>query len=402
MSTLLTVFLMTAGLLAPPDSLCPAEAFADIAPKYRPLAERMACHWYEVPTRGNTFEIITDGMKNYGLLQEDIRSARKTIRMEYYRFFDDSLYYVLRDSLAAKVRDGVDVRVIYDNLINSDIPRRFYKEMRHAGIDVRKFTPPSLPRRTLSHLDHRDHHKIAVFDGTVGYTGSMNLGNDNFFRWKDTHLRIEGPVTTALGGLFEETWTATGGAPDPSLAWSASDPAGKVLQLVSSHPVPWKRHKYYSIIDSYVHALDSTERYFYAKSPYFCPPKPVLKAICGAASRGKDVRLILPLNADLWFMDAANRSYFRRCIKSGVRIYLNTGAFDHSKVFVSDDYLSEIGTANLDNRSMVLNYEDNIYFYDTDTAVRLRDDFLEQLEHCREVTFDDIRHLLEVFQLRSM
>ena len=384
---------MTAGLLAPPDSLCPAEAFGDIAPKYRPLAERMALNWYEVPTRGNTFEIITSGMENYDRLMGDIHAARKTIRMEYYRFSDDSLCYVLRDSLDARARDGLSVRVVYDNLINYDVPRRFYREMQRSGVDVRRFTPPSRPLRTLSHIDHRDHHKIAVFDGAVGYTGGMNLGEDYFLRWQDTHLRLKGPVVTALWGLFEDVWVATGGQPEPVMTWADVDSAGKVLQLVSSHPFPQKRHQYYSLMDSYIHALDSTERYFYAKSPYFCPPRPVLKAIRGAAARGKDVRLILPLNSDVWFMNAANRSYFRRCIKSGVRIYLNTGVFDHSKVFVTDDYFSSIGTANLDNRSFLLNYEDNIYFYDPETAVLLRDRFVHQLEEeCAEVTLEDIRH----------
>jgi cardiolipin synthase len=381
-----------AGLLAPPDSLCPAEAYGDIAPKYRPLAERMACNWYEVPTRGNTFEILTSGMRKYDLLREDIRTARDRIRLEYYRFSDDSLCFVLREDLADRVREGVSVRLIYDNLINMGVPRRFYKEMRHAGLDVRPFTPASRPLRALGHINNRDHRKIAVFDGSVGYTGGMNLSEEGFSLWADTHLRMHGPVVTALEGLFEETWTATGGDPDPALTWVEADSSGTVLQLVASHPFPKKRHRYYPLMDSYVSALDSTDSYFYAKSPYFCPPRPVLKAVRDAAARGKDIRLILPLNSDVWFMNAANRSYFRRCIRSGVRIYLDTGIFDHSKVFVTDDYFSAIGTCNLDNRSLIINYEDNIYFYDRGTAAFLKEQFSRQMEHCTEVTYEDIRH----------
>ena len=389
MSTLLSLILITAELLAPPDSLCPSEAFGSISPKYRPLAERMACAWYEVPTFGNTCQILYDGMRKYELLMEDVRSARESVSLEYYRFTDDSLCVVLRDSLMARAQDSVSVRLIYDNLINAGVPRRFFREMRKGGIEVRKFTPPRRPGRALRLLDRRDHRKLAIIDNRVGYTGGMNLSDDYFYRWKDTHLRLQGPVVTALGGLFDADWEDVCGEETPASSWAPADSSGTVLQLVASRPV--SRPRSLPLMDSYVYALDSTSRYFYAKSPYFCPPKPVLKALCGAAGRGTDVRLILPLNADVRLMNAANRSYFRRCIRSGVRIYLNTGIFDHSKLFVTDDYFSSIGTCNLDHRSFRLNFEDNVYFYDTDTAVRLKDSFLRQLDECDEVTSETIR-----------
>ena len=372
--------------MSPPDSLCPA-ALEEIAPKYRPLAERMAQQWYETPTRGNRVEIITSGLRKYEALSEDIRGARESVHLEYYRFADDSLGYVLRDLLMRKAQDSVRVFLIYDNMINASNRRRFFRGLKEAGCDVRKFTPSSRPVRSLNYINHRDHHKIAVIDGRVAYTGGMNLSEDYFLRWNDTHLRLEGPVVTALDGLFAHEWEALGGTVAAPSLWQRADSAGIVLQLVASRPLT----KSFPLRDSYVYALDSTERYFYAKTPYFCPPWPVLKAMRSAASRGKDIRIVLPAVSDVWIMNGANRSYFRRCVRSGVHIYLDTGRFDHSKVFVTDDYFSSIGSANLDNRSLTLNFEENIYFYDSNTAVYLRDTFLQQCENCEEVTLHSIK-----------
>lgn len=382
--------MLTAGLVSPPDSVC-TSALEAIAPKYRPLAERMNEAWYEAPTCGNTVEIITSGRRKFELLQADILGAGKTVDLEYYRFADDSTGYLLHSDLVRRAGDGITIRLLYDNMINSSNRRQFFRSLKEAGCQVQPFTPSSKPLRTLKYINHRDHHKIAVIDGRIGYTGGMNLSDDYFLRWRDTHLRMEGPVVTSLLGLFEENWQDCGGAPGTPVqpGDSASPcPGGPVLQLVSSRPLTDD----YPLLDSYVYALDSTQRYFYARTPYFCPPKSVMRSLRDAAQRGRDVRIILPLNSDVWFMNGANRSYFRRCVRSGVRIYLNMGVFDHSKVFVTDDYFSSIGSANLDNRSLVLNLEENVYFYDPATAVRLRNDFLRDLDGCEEVTRETIRH----------
>lgn len=348
-------------------------------------------------SEGNSFEIITSGKRKYDLLLEDIRNARLSIHLEYFHFGNDKGGQDVRNLLEQKAREGVEVRFLNENIANFPIPSSYYDSMRKSGIEVVRFTNPkkgllSLPMR----LNYRNHRKTVVIDGRIGYTGGMNINNHYFFQWRDTHLRIEGPAVAALQTSFIDSWLTSGGSiklPLPEYfsdapAGPAEGPgkfSGKIMQIVTDEPT----REYPLIQMGYEWVLQNARDYIYLQTPYLVPPESVLRGLKSAVLRGVDVRLMLPEKVDTLLMGAANKAYYGECLEAGIRIFERGGEFIHSKTLVCDDYLSQIGTANIDVRSFSINFEENAYIYDRQAALANKEIFMSDLALSREVTLEE-------------
>ncbi|MGM9740182.1 MAG: cardiolipin synthase [Candidatus Cryptobacteroides sp.] len=371
---------------------------------YKFLAHLLATDGSTCVTDGNDVEIITSGKRKFDLLMEDLRNAKDHIHMEYFYFRQDAGSQQIKEMLMQKAREGVKVRFIHENIANIAIRPKYYNEMKKAGVQVEKFTKPRWPLVNLfTQLNYRDHRKIVVIDGKIGYTGGMNISDDYFIRWRDTHLRITGNAVAGLQYSFLNTWITADGEIDPDFGkyfpMCTGNEAGKaeadegttagksnvLVQIVPDEP-----ESAWPIIHmGAVWAVQHARKYIYIQTPYFVPPEPMMQALQSAALSGVDVRVMVPKKADLFFMGPANRSYFTECLKAGVRIYERAGRFIHSKTFVSDDYLSEIGSANMDFRSFNLDYELNAYLYDEEKARINKEIFEKDMEASTEVTLEE-------------
>ena len=414
------------------DLLFSKRGEAEVDPAYAPLAKLLNTAPSTTVTDDNDVEIITDGHRKYELLMDDLKNAKESIHMEYFLFGKDEGSQRVKDLLMQKASEGVKVRFIYENVANFPISPVYYSDMKKAGVEVVKFTNPRNHLiNFITKLNYRNHRKIVVIDNKIGYTGGMNIGDRYFQIWRDTHMRMTGNAVGVLQYIFMDSWITAGGSLDKELKYyfpQAHLPAkaegttveslqrnehsvgihadtrafsqeyadhislsgtkillrDKLVQIVPDEP----DSKWPLIQMSYEWVLANTKDYIYLQTPYFVPPESVLQALKSAALRGVDVRLMIPVKADSFFMGPANKSYFDECIKAGIRIYERGGEFMHSKTFVSDDYISCIGTANMDFRSFNINYEVNTYIYDKDTAKMNKAIFLKDLELCKEVTLE--------------
>ena len=418
--------------------------------EYRTLARLLSSDGSTCVTDGNGLEIITSGKRKFELLMEDLENARESIHMEYFYFRHDKGAQQIKEMLMRKAREGVKVRFIHENIANIDILPGYYNEMKKASVMVEKFTKPRWPLVNLvTQLNYRDHRKIVVIDGKIGYTGGMNISDDYFIKWRDTHMRLTGNAVAGLQYSFLNTWITADGEIDDDFAkyfpmcatnsdasvrssevqvnadvvsdeasvqvnadvsGSDDDVEGngiaevlaktpiqsldmnfrfkgrdRLVQIVPDEP----ESRWANIQMGAVWAIQNARRYIYIQTPYFVPPEPILQALQSAALSGVDVRVMVPKKADLFFMGPANRSYFKECLDAGVRIYERSGRFIHSKTFVSDDYLSEIGSANMDYRSFNLDYEPVAYIYDATVAKVNKAIFLKDMEASKEITADD-------------
>lgn len=339
-------------------------------------------------TDNNNIEIITSGKRKFEALTQDILNARHHIHVEYFLFKKDKGSQIIKKLLMQKAREGVKVRFIYENIANINIRPKYFKEMRKAGVEVVSFTDPKFSIFRLSALlNYRNHRKIVVIDGTIGYTGGMNISDDYFIRWRDTHMRITGNAVASLQYSFINTFLDSGGKIEDNLApyfpEQEKRPGNDILmQIVPDQP----DDKWPILQMGTVWTVGHAKDYIYIQTPYFVPPEPLLMALKSAALRGTDVRLMLPQKPDSIYMGPANRAYYRECLEAGIRIYEWTGTFIHSKTIVSDDYLSVIGSANMDFRSLEINYEVNSFIYSKDIALANKAIFFRDMEKCREVT----------------
>ena len=342
----------------------------------------------------NRIEVITSGRRKFDALVNDILNARHHIHMEYFYFKKDDGSKRIRELLMKKAREGVKVRFIYENIANIKIAPRYYYEMKKAGVEVVKFTNPKFSLFRLSaQLNYRDHRKIVVIDGNIGYTGGMNISDDYFVKWRDTHLRITGNAVSSLQYSFMNSFISSGGRIDEDFSpyfpeHEAFEEGDRLVQVVPDEP----DFRWPVLQMGAAWTVQHTSRYLYIQTPYFVPPEPLLQALKSTALKGADVRIMVPAKADLFFMGPANRAYFQECLEAGIKIYEKTGRFIHSKTIVSDDYLSIIGSANMDNRSLELSYEVNAYIYNENMARMNRDIFLKDQEECRQVTLEEWIH----------
>ena len=337
-------------------------------------------------TYNNKMQHFIDGDKKFESLINDIRSARKFIHLEYYILRDDDLGKEIVEELTQKASEGVEVRVLYDNMGNLFLARNFYEKLRKMGGQAIPFIAPR-----FSNLNCQNHRKIVVIDGKIGYVGGFNIGDEylgkvkRFGFWRDTHVRFEGDVVDQLQLRFFMDWNY---ASQKRLFinnyyFPKKENVGYLpAQIVCSGPdTQWRNVK-----NSYFKMINEAEKTVLIETPYFAPDDGVLGALKVAALSGIDVRIIIPGRPDHPFVYWASMSYLGELLDVGVKCYQYETGFIHSKTLFIDGIAGTVGTANMDIRSFSLNFEVNAFIYEPETVQRLEADFYNDLKECTEIT----------------
>lgn len=337
-----------------------------------------------LPFEGNDVQVFTDGYSMYQELFRRIAKAKHHIHLEFYIFENDAVGRLLRDLLIDKAREGVSVRLLYDDVGCWDVNPMFYDEMLCEGIEVRSFLKVRFPQFT-SKVNYRNHRKLAIIDGKVGFIGGMNIAlrylkGVPWGVWRDTHICLKGKAVYGIQTAFLTDWFAV----DRTLLTSAQyfpkmDTVGtSVVQIVTSDPVG----EWHDIMLGLVKAISCAQRYIYVETPYFLPTEQVMAAFQTAALSGVDVRLMIPKKADAFITHKGTMSYLDELMKSGVKVYFYRAGFLHSKLWVADDEWASVGSTNLDFRSFEHNFEANAFFYDEKTVCAMKEIFLEDMKKC--------------------
>ena len=350
--------------------------------EYKPIIDLFVSENFSLPFKDSEVKIHTDGYSFFHALLKEIASAKDHIHLDMYIFEDDALGNMVRDALVAKAREGVEVRLIYDDVGCWNVSNRFFERMREEGIEVAPFLPVRFPSFT-SKVNYRNHRKMIVIDGRTGFIGGMNIAlryvkGTKSQPWRDTMLQITGSGVYSLQRAFLVDWYFVDRNlisnrkyyPHPS---EESNHNESLLQIVTSGPDT----PYPEIMQGYVRTILAAKKYIYIETPYFLPTDPVLFALKTAAAGGVDVRILVPLRSDTKFVEWAGRSYLREMVKAGVCVsYYKTG-FLHSKMIVCDDAICSCGSTNVDFRSFENNFESNAFIYDSKVAIAMRNMFLE-------------------------
>ncbi|HEX6922751.1 MAG TPA: cardiolipin synthase [Bacillales bacterium] len=341
--------------------------------------------------------ILTNGQETYDSIFEAIRGAKNHIHLEYYIVRDDGIGRQFKELLIEKANEGVEIRFLYDAVGSWLLPKRYRKELREAGVEMVSFFPVKLP--FLNHkINFRNHRKIVVVDGDIGFIGGLNIGDEymgkgknGFDFWRDTHLWVKGEAVRSLQLLFLQDWYYMTGdslyLPEylsPKIV--DEDNLGGVQMMASGPDGEWE-----SIKSLFFSMIVSAKKSIWIASPYFIPDADILSALRIAALSGIDVRILVPDRPDKRIVFYASRSYFPELLEVGVKIYEYEEGFMHSKLIVVDGELASIGTANMDMRSFHLNFEVNAFLYRTKSTNELVLDFEEDFRHSRQLALESFR-----------
>jgi len=341
-------------------------------------------------------EYLSPGEAFFESLLKDLKSAKRYIFMEYFIVGEGVMWQAILDVLEQKAKEGVDVRVIYDGFgcLNT-LPNDYFKQLRAKGIKCIEFNP-LIPILTI-YMNNRDHRKITVVDGKVGYMGGVNLADeyinaiDRFGHWKDSAVRLKGDAVKSLTSMFVTMYNAL--SPKDCCDMADFEPdeqpqsCGGVVQPYSDTPLD-KEQVGEGI---YLNMIAKANRYIYICTPYFIVDNELLTALLLAAKSGVDVRIITPHIGDKWYVHTVTRSFYRQLVAGGVKVYEYTPGFIHSKVFVVDDSTATVGTVNLDYRSLYLHFECGVWMADCSAVADIKRDFLTTLESCHEITEADLK-----------
>ncbi len=341
-------------------------------------------------TQNNEIEIYTDGERKFQELFNSLENAKDHIHMEYYIIRNDDLGNKLFDILSKKAKEGVEVRLLYDSVGGRQISKDKIEKLKGSGVKVAVFFASTVPFINFK-INYRNHRKIVVIDGIVGFVGGFNVGNEymglnnKIGYWRDTHLKIRGDAVIDLQTRFFLDWSHASKQELMFLPKYFPDNRiqGKVgIQIISSGP-----DKSDEVIKSnYVKMINSAKKSILIQTPYFIPDASVFEAIKIAAASGVDVRIMIPCKPDHPFVYWATYWYCGGLLKYGVKVYIYEYGFLHAKTLVIDGTVASVGTANFDVRSFKLNFECNAIIYDTKTSQMLYDIFMDDLNYSMELT----------------
>ena len=348
---------------------------------------------YCPPYQNTTTEYLPLGEVKFERMVEELKKAKHYIFLEYFIIQEGKMWNTILDILRQKAAEGVDVRVIYDDMgCIMILPTGYDKTLEQMGIKCRIFNPfvPILSSR----FNTRDHRKICVIDGNVGFTGGINLADEyinekeKHGHWKDTAVLLRGEAVQGLTEMFLELWQFT---------------CHEMLELQDFLPTERRTCSGYvqpygdSPLDScnlaehvYMQILNHARRYVYITTPYLILDNEMLTAICLAAQSGVDVRIITPYVPDKWYVHMVTRSHYKQLLEAGVRIFEYTPGFIHAKMFVSDDTTAVVGTTNVDFRSFYLHFECGVAFYLSPVVAQVKDDILRTQNICEEITLEKV------------
>ena len=357
---------------------------------HRPLMQLFKNQSMALPFKDNLVDIYTSGYQFFPSLLQAI--SRHHIHIDIYIFDDDALGRLIADTLIDKSRQGVEIRIIYDDVACWKVKNAFFERMRNAGIDIHPFMPVKFPAFT-SKANYRNHRKLIIIDGREAFIGGMNFAT-RYVKgtgrqpWRDTMLHVTGGAVYGIQRAFLIDWYFVDRTLlSDRLYYPPVNPAinnNCLAQVVTSGPIT----EWPDIMQGYVRILLEARRYVYMETPYFLPTEPVLFAMRTAALAGVDVRLMIPRHSDSHIVEWASFSYLLEIIEAGVKVYLYESGFNHSKFLVSDDSISTCGSTNIDFRSFEHNFESSIFFYDEGMALRMKKVFLNDQTQCR--TFNEV------------
>ena len=350
----------------------------------------------ELPiTHANQVALLTRGEYKFEDLLEAIKQAHHHIHLEYFNFRNDSIANALFDLLAEKAAEGVEVRAMFDAFGNSSnnrpLKKKHLKEIHKRGIEIVKFDPIRFP--WINHAWSRDHRKIVVIDGIVGYTGGMNIadyyihGLPKVGEWRDIHIRIEGNAVRYLQSIFLDMWNKETGQHigGPKYFPNYHEPLDAIAEpivIVDRKPNETPS----SIRDAYSKAIESAEKKVQIINPYFVPTKGIRKSIKKALKKGTEVEIMIPAVSDIAFTPDASYYIGHKLMKKGAKVYLFNGGFHHSKVMMIDSTHCTVGTANLNSRSLRYDYETNAFIFHPHTTNQLIDLFEEDKLNSTQIT----------------
>lgn len=346
------------------------------------------------PSTATRADLLIGGEQCYGALLGAIAEAKHHVHVEYYIFEPDKTGTIFRDALVERAKAGVRVRLLLDAIGSGGLRRAFLKPLVDAGVEIGWFHPVRLKWWLLRpRMNLRNHRKLVVVDGQAAFTGGINICDDqdervNSAAFHDMHLQLEGEIVRWLQLEFLEDWHyATGVALRDQRLWPEL-PRGEILaQVIPAGP----DSRWEAIHKVQVEAIHQASRRVWLVTPYFVPGEAALMALCSAAQRGLDVRLITPRHSDSRIATAAARSYYEELMAAGVRVFEYQPGMLHSKAFLYDDDLCLVGSANFDQRSFRLNFELALLLHNAEFAKRLEAELQDNLNHSAEVRAERLR-----------
>lgn len=355
-------------------------------------------------TMKNTLKIFNDGNDKFDALIEDIKNAKEYIHLQYYIIKNDYLFRDISRELIKKADEGVEVRVLFDGMGGRFMSKKLLDNMKAHKIKIGVFFPAALGKINFR-INYRNHRKIAVIDGKIGYVGGFNIGKEyvdgskKFGHWRDTHLRIVGEAVNGLELRFGLDWNyAT--KEDIFNSDKYFKPLEEMnilpengddvlrMQIISSGPDSETK----LIRDNYIEIINNAKDHVYIHTPYFIPDEAFMSALNVAARSGVDVRLMIPCMPDHPFVYSATLSWAGTLLEAGGKVYTYERGFLHAKSVMADGKVACVGTANMDIRSFELNFEVNAMIYDEEVTVELEDNFMRDIYNSKEYTFDMYRN----------
>jgi cardiolipin synthase len=374
----------------------PQYATPDVRVGEPAFVRTLEAHTLSTPVPGNRAQVLLNGNEIFPAMLAAIRSAKSTITFANFIYEDGDISGELAAALAERCRGGVSVNVLVDAVGSSHMPRQYWTMLEDAGCQAAKYN--SLNPLAIKRINHRNHRRILVVDGRVGFTGGTGVGEQwtgdgrQPKHWRQTDVRVEGPIVRFLQSAFAENWReATGILLGGDTYFPESRPRGALaIQSVKSSPASGAAEAYLL----FLLAIDGARSSIYLTNPYFVPDEAMMDALVRAAQRGVDVSIITA-GVTQGLLDRlvrlSSQTHFPRASKAGVKIYEYAPALLHAKTMLIDGRWSSIGSANLDNRSFALNAELNLVFLDPGIARRLTDVFREDLKLSRRLSDNDMK-----------
>ncbi len=345
------------------------------------------------PLGADDVEVIADTSVFESALVGELQKAKEHIHMQFYIFENDDFGRKIASILAEKARQGIEVRLIYDSVGCWSVNKDFFEQMRCAGVYVESFLKVRFPLFT-NKVNYRNHRKVVVVDGKTGFIGGCNIA-DRYVKgvkwgmWRDTMLLVRGAAVHGLQASFLVDWYFSNRSLVSGKRYfpCAGAVSGIVMQAVPSNPVGEVR----TIMSGMIKLLSAAKSYVYLQTPYFMPNEPFLLALKSAVVSGVDVRLMIPMRSDSFVADHISMSYIGSLLNVGVKVYLYTGGMLHSKTVVCDDFVSSVGSANLDFRSFYYNFEISAFVYGKGVAQKLKQHFLDDIALCHQLSLNEYR-----------
>ncbi|MBM1106594.1 cardiolipin synthase [Aurantibacter crassamenti] len=344
-------------------------------------------------TSQNRLESLKNGKKTFEAIFNALNEAEHCIHLQYYIFEEGILSERLFRLFDAKIKQGVQIRMIYDSVGSFSLSKPYLKRLLTIGVEAYPFLPFKFGH-LLRTVNYRNHRKIIIVDGQVAFTGGINVsdkylkGDPTLGKWHDMHLKIQGEAAAHLDYVFATDWYLVSQKliePYPTYKIFNTVDFNSLVQIVYGGP-----DDDFSVLEQvYFTMINGAKKYLYITNPYIIPGQALLQALQTAALGGVDVRLMISEKVDSKLVGWCVRSYFGALLKSGVKIYLFPDGFLHSKIIISDDTISTIGTANLDDRSLELNYEVNAIIYDVPFSIMLKNDFLKDSNTSRLLSYQE-------------